>query len=196
MWDPRKKWRELIQKVWETDPFICPQCAHLMRISGLLEDREAAASLLNTLGWLGYFTDSRGARAPPPLNDPNVPELPFTCDGGGIVYEPEPWELARQQRLERYARQRDQIAGIVVYDGERTAEMEEDFCPQTALENQAEVFPEAFDQRLPEAWHDSQWDQTAEQWQETPLALWATVANFWDSTDPIPTENEPVFFSD
>ncbi|NBD37212.1 MAG: IS91 family transposase [Verrucomicrobia bacterium] len=25
---PRKKWRELIRKVWEVDPLICPRCAH------------------------------------------------------------------------------------------------------------------------------------------------------------------------
>jgi hypothetical protein len=55
---PRKKWRELIQKLWEVDPFICPQCAHLMRINGLLEDRDAAAALLDTLDWLGYATGS------------------------------------------------------------------------------------------------------------------------------------------
>jgi hypothetical protein len=54
---PRKKWREPIQKVWEVDPFICPWCAHLIPITGLLESREAAAELFDTLGWLGYATD-------------------------------------------------------------------------------------------------------------------------------------------
>ena len=56
--------------------------------------------------------------------------------------------------------------------------------------------PNMFDQRLPEAWQDSQWDQTAEQWQETPLAQWVTVANTCDGIDPIPPEDEPVFFTD
>lgn len=60
-------------------------------------------------------------------------ELPFTCDGDGIGYDPEPGELARQQRLQRYAMQRDQII---------------------------------------------------DQWQNTQLAQWATVANPWDSIDP------------
>lgn len=32
---PRKQWRELIQKVWEVDPFICPNCARPMHINGL-----------------------------------------------------------------------------------------------------------------------------------------------------------------
>jgi hypothetical protein len=132
-----------------------------------------------------------------------VPELPFTCDGGGIVYEPEPWELARQQRLERYARQRDQIAGIVVYDGEWTEKIEDDFChqhtnlkPQVYLPQPEEESPNEFDQRLPEAWQDGHWDQQAEQWQDTPLALWATRANAWEGIDPIPPEDEPVFYTD
>jgi hypothetical protein len=110
--------------------------------------------------------------------------------------------LARQQRLDRYARQRDQIAGIVVYDGEWTEEIEDDFCHQhtnlkpQVVSPQPEESPDVFDQRLPEAWQDSQWDQTAEQWQDTPLAQWATVANPWDGIDPIPPEDEPVFFTD
>ncbi|NBD37211.1 MAG: hypothetical protein GVY10_01425 [Verrucomicrobia bacterium] len=125
-----------------------------------------------------------------------MPELPFTCEFDGIVHEPEPWELARQQRLERYARQRDQIAGIVVYDGEWTEHIEEESWPQTAAEIQPEESPDAFDQRLPEAWQDSQWDPTPEQWQETQLAQWAIAANAWDGIDPVPPEDEPVFFTD
>ena len=104
--------------------------------------------------------------------------------------------MARQQRLDRYARQRDQIAGIVVYDGECTENIEEVFWPQSTAEIQPEESPNMFDQRLPEAWQDSQWDQTVEQWQETPLAQWATVANSWEGIDPIPPEDEPVFFTD
>ena len=25
---PSKKWRELIKKVWEADPLLCPHCQH------------------------------------------------------------------------------------------------------------------------------------------------------------------------
>jgi hypothetical protein len=29
---PSRSWRELIKKVWEVDPLLCPQCHHEMRI--------------------------------------------------------------------------------------------------------------------------------------------------------------------
>ena len=171
-----------------------------MRITGLLEDRDAAAELLDSLGWLGYAIDSKGARAPPPSTGPDVPELPFTCELDGIVHEPEPWEWARQQRLERYARERDQIAGIVIYDGEGNEApdtlVQEEVSPQATAENQTEFFPDEFDQRLPETWQEGEWDHTTEQWRHTPLAPWATGANTWDGIDPIPPEDEPVFFTD
>jgi hypothetical protein len=32
---PSKKWRELIKKVWEADPLLCPHCQHEMRIVAL-----------------------------------------------------------------------------------------------------------------------------------------------------------------
>jgi hypothetical protein len=76
------------------------------------------------------------------------------CPSAGIAYEPEPWELARQQRLERCIRQRDQIAGIVVYHDEwnEAAEKQvaEDAWLQATAESQTEGFPDDFDQRLPE----------------------------------------------
>ena len=30
---PPKKWRELIKKVWQADPFLCPRCQHEMRLT-------------------------------------------------------------------------------------------------------------------------------------------------------------------
>jgi hypothetical protein len=32
---PSKKWRELIKKVWEADPLLCPRCQKEMRIVSL-----------------------------------------------------------------------------------------------------------------------------------------------------------------
>ncbi len=37
---PSPKWRELIKKVWEADPLLCPQCAREMRIISLIDDRK------------------------------------------------------------------------------------------------------------------------------------------------------------
>jgi hypothetical protein len=34
---PSPKWRELIKKVWEADPLICPTCSREMRIVSLIE---------------------------------------------------------------------------------------------------------------------------------------------------------------
>jgi hypothetical protein len=73
---------------------------------------------------------------------------------GGCVYEPEPWELARQLRLQRHAQQRDLLAGIVIYDGDCNATNEvpvdADPDPPTATEHPSAVFPDEFDQRPPE----------------------------------------------
>ena len=176
---PRKKWRELIQKVWETDPLICPNCARTMRIVGILEDRDAAASLLHTLGWFAYATESQGARAPPPCADPDAPELPFTTELDGIAYELEPWEQARRDRLQRYAQQRDQVAGIVIYDGEWC---EAEAWPPSQHENQAATFPDDIDQRPPPQW-DSDTQVTPDAWTETPLGAWAETANQWIDVD-------------
>ncbi|MGK0240065.1 MAG: hypothetical protein ACI92G_003549 [Candidatus Pelagisphaera sp.] len=87
-----------------------------------------------------------------------VAELPFASFLDGIVYEPEPWEQARRERLASYARERDDLAGIVVYDGE--------------------------------------WDQTPPYCSDIPLGQWATEANRWDGVDPIPPDEEPVFYAD
>ena len=197
---PRKMWRELIRKVWETDPLICPNCGHLMRVTGLLEDPNEATDLLRALGWLAYATDSQGARAPPPETDPDAPELPFHSDCDGIAYELEPWEQARRQRLQKYARLRDENAGIIVYDGEwdenNWQPSEADAWPQSIEESQPAAFPVEIDQRPPPQWEAQQWDQSAEIWQDTPLAQWATQQGTWDGIDPIPPEDEPVFIYD
>ena len=34
---PSPKWRELIKKVWEADPLLCPHCSGEMRIVALCE---------------------------------------------------------------------------------------------------------------------------------------------------------------
>jgi hypothetical protein len=89
-----------------------------MRVACFLENPAWAAALLKTLGWHAYATDSQGARVPPPTYDQEAPELPFASFLDGIVYQLEPWEQAPRERLASYARECDDLAGIVVYDGE------------------------------------------------------------------------------
>jgi hypothetical protein len=146
-----------------------------MRIVGILEDRDAAASLLHTLGWFAYATDSQGARAPPPCAAPDAPEILFTTELDGIAYELEPWEQTRRDRLQRYAQQRDLVAGIVIYGGEWC---EAEAWPPSQDETQAATFPDEIDQRPPPQW-DSDTQVTPDGWTETPLGAWAETTNQW-----------------
>ena len=47
---PSAKWRELIKKVWETDPLQCPQCSREMRIVALIDERAVIERILRHLG--------------------------------------------------------------------------------------------------------------------------------------------------
>ncbi len=43
---------------------------------------------------------------------------------------------------------------------------------------------------------ERQWDQTPRYWSDTALGQWAIEANRWDGIDPIPPDEEPVFYAD
>jgi hypothetical protein len=43
---PSAKWRELIKKVWEADPLLCPKCGKEMRIVALIDDRDVIERIL------------------------------------------------------------------------------------------------------------------------------------------------------
>ena len=74
---PSKKWRDLIKKVWEADPLICPTCQREMRIVSLINERDVIEKILKCLGlW------EQGVRVEPHSgSDPPK---------GDWVYEP--WE--------------------------------------------------------------------------------------------------------
>ena len=74
---PSKKWRELIKKVWEADPLICPTCQREMRIVSLIYERDVIEKILKCLGlWeQGVRVESQSGSDPPK---------------GDWVYEP--WE--------------------------------------------------------------------------------------------------------
>ena len=62
---PSAKWRELIKKVWEADPLVCPRCSHEMRLVALIDDRKVIERILRHLGlW------DQGVRVSPATGPP------------------------------------------------------------------------------------------------------------------------------
>jgi hypothetical protein len=47
---PSRSWRELIKKVWEVDPLLCPTCHHEMRIVSLINDPQILERILRHVG--------------------------------------------------------------------------------------------------------------------------------------------------
>ncbi len=66
---PSAKWRELIKKVWEADPLLCPRCSHEMRSVALLDDRAVIERILRHLGLWEQGVRVSPARAPPEIVD-------------------------------------------------------------------------------------------------------------------------------
>ena len=63
---PSKKWRDVILKVWHTDPLICPHCQHRMRVLAVIDRRKVIEKILRHLNlWSGLpaFLPSRGPPA-------------------------------------------------------------------------------------------------------------------------------------
>ena len=70
---PSKKWRDLIMKVWKSDPLRCPVCQSEMRVIAIIDDRRIVEKILRHLGvWGGPPLAGQG-RAPP---------------SGPVTYEP------------------------------------------------------------------------------------------------------------
>ena len=47
---PSAKWRELIKRVWESDPLLCPKCQKEMRIVSLIDERAVIERILRHPG--------------------------------------------------------------------------------------------------------------------------------------------------
>ena len=62
---PSPKWRELIKKVWEADPLLCPTCGREMRIVSLIDEREVIERILRHLGLWEEPVPFHPARGPP-----------------------------------------------------------------------------------------------------------------------------------
>ncbi len=77
--DKRRKanWARLIQKVYEVDPFECPNCGATMRIMALIDDTDVIERILKHLnGWDPQPKTISPAGPDPPL--PNGETLPLT----------------------------------------------------------------------------------------------------------------------
>ncbi|MBS3820042.1 hypothetical protein KGY73_11160 [bacterium] len=46
---PSKGWAEMIKKVYEIDPLICPQCGQTMRIVSFIEDYKVIDKIIKHL---------------------------------------------------------------------------------------------------------------------------------------------------
>jgi len=75
---PSKKWRDLILKVWHTDPLICPNCQHPMRVIAVIDQRAVVEKILRHLGLWSGTPLLAPARAPPDA-DPG-PWIREPCD--------------------------------------------------------------------------------------------------------------------
>lgn len=72
---PSAKWRELIKKVWEADPLLCPKCSREMRIVALIDERHVIERILRHLGlWPALRSlgegGEQGVRVRPPTGPP------------------------------------------------------------------------------------------------------------------------------
>ena len=65
---PSKKWRDVILKVWHTDPLICPHCQHKMRVIAVIDQPAVIEKILRHLGLWGGPSPKRASRAPPAPN--------------------------------------------------------------------------------------------------------------------------------
>jgi hypothetical protein len=64
---PSAKWRELIKKVWEADPLLCPKCSREMRIVALIDEPDVIKRILGHLGLWAQGVRVSPARAPPEI---------------------------------------------------------------------------------------------------------------------------------
>ena len=67
---PSAKWRELIKKVWEADPLLCPKCSREMRIVSLIDDRAVIERILRHLGLWDQGVRVSPTTGPPPVSVP------------------------------------------------------------------------------------------------------------------------------
>ena len=72
---PSAKWRELIKKVWEADPLLCPRCQKEMRIVALIDERAVIERILRHMGlWAQGVRVSPSTGPPEPVSGERIIE--------------------------------------------------------------------------------------------------------------------------
>ena len=144
-----------------------------------------AASSVETVDGIGFDRFGAPAFYRVQQDDESYRDIP----SGAVmhVFEPESASGARSAPTLQHSINHllDEVAGIVVYDGEwneaNWKPTEADAWPQSIDENQDTAFKDDIDQRPPE------WDNvsktTPDEWNQTPLACWAENANQVDAAD-------------
>ena len=79
------QWRRLIAKIWEADPFTCPDCGAEMRILAFIEEDRVIGRILRHLGLLPDA--SRGPPLQEPVYEPIYNDLP-AVEEEDVVYRP------------------------------------------------------------------------------------------------------------
>jgi len=87
---PSRSWRELIKKVWEVDPLLCPQCHHEMRIVSLINDAQIIERILRHVGMWVNEVCNHGVRIAPSTGPPVEESVAVSgiFDRGQLVIEP------------------------------------------------------------------------------------------------------------
>jgi len=87
----RRRWAELIRRVYEVDPLLCPKCGSTMRIISFIERRDQAATVERILRHCGLWSDPPPSRAPPAL----LYTPPVQLDLLYLADDAEPYDDAR-----------------------------------------------------------------------------------------------------
>ena len=81
---PSQKWRDLIKKVWEVDPLLCPKCNHEMLIVSLINEAQIIERILRHLGQWERELWNNGVRISPSTGPPKMGVI----DRDQLVIEP------------------------------------------------------------------------------------------------------------
>jgi len=89
---PSAKWRELIKKVWEADPLLCPKCQKEMRIVSLIDERAVIERILRHLGlWEQGVRVSPSTGPPAEIVDRVIPPSPIGYGGQAEPFIDDPF---------------------------------------------------------------------------------------------------------